>query len=82
MTSSSVEKEVKDDVCYVTVKDRKGKEIVIETDIVLSAVGVIPNLEGIGIVECNIKVEKNKIVVDEFYRTSSDGVYAIGDIVH
>jgi dihydrolipoamide dehydrogenase len=83
MTSSSVEKvEVKDDVCYVTVKDGKGKEIEIETEIVLSAVGVIPNLEGIGIEECNITIEKNKIVVDEFYRTSSDGVYAIGDIVH
>ena len=54
----------------------------VEADIVLSAVGITTNLEGIGLEEVGIKTEKGKVVVDDFYRTNVPGYYAIGDIVH
>ncbi|TRZ76426.1 MAG: dihydrolipoyl dehydrogenase, partial [Bacteroidetes bacterium] len=82
MTGSTVESvDTTGDTCKVTVKTKKGEEI-IETDIVLSAVGVAPNLEGIGLEEAGIKTDKNKVVIDEFYRTNVPGYYAIGDIVN
>jgi dihydrolipoamide dehydrogenase len=62
------------------VKTKKGGEV-IEAEIVLSAVGVATNLEGIGLEETGIKVEKGKVIVDDFYKTNVDGYYAIGDIV-
>jgi dihydrolipoamide dehydrogenase len=82
MTDSSVE-EVKTsgDKCYVSIKTPKGTEIV-EADIVLSAVGITTNIEGIGLEESGVRTEKGKVVVDDFYRTSVPGVFAIGDIVH
>jgi dihydrolipoamide dehydrogenase len=67
--------------CLVTVKTPKGEEI-LETDIVFSAIGVTPNLEGIGLEDIGVKTEKGKVLVDDFYRTTVPGVYAIGDIVH
>lgn len=66
--------------CVSTVKTPDG-EIKIESDIVLSAVGVSTNLEGIGLEEVGVKTDKGKVVVDDFYRTNVPGVYAIGDIV-
>ena len=82
MTDSSVESvEVKNDKCIVKVKIPKG-EVVIESEIVLSAVGVATNLEGIGLEEAGVKFEKGKVVVDDFYRTNVPGIFAIGDIVH
>jgi dihydrolipoamide dehydrogenase len=66
--------------CVATVKTPTG-EIKIEADIVLSAVGIATNLEGIGLEEVGVKTEKGKVVVDDFYRTNVPGVYAIGDIV-
>jgi dihydrolipoamide dehydrogenase len=82
LTNSSVESvDTSSDKCKVTIKTKKGEEIV-ECDIVLSAVGITPNLENIGLEELGIVVENGKVKVDEFYRTSVDGIYAIGDIVH
>lgn len=66
--------------CVATVKTQSG-EITIEADVVLSAVGITTNLEGIGLEEVGVKTDKGKVVVDEFYRTNVPGVYAIGDIV-
>lgn len=81
MTDSSVESvDTTGDLCKVTVKTRKGEEI-IEAEIVLSAVGIATNLEGIGLEEIGIETENGKVKVDEFYRTSVEGYYAIGDIV-
>jgi dihydrolipoamide dehydrogenase len=81
MTDSSVESvDTSTEKCLVTVKTQKGSEI-IETDIVLSAVGVTTNIEGIGLEENGIKTENGKVVVDDYYRTSVPGVFAIGDIV-
>lgn len=81
MTDSSVESvDTSKDKCIVTMKTPKGAEI-IETDIVFSAVGVTTNLEGIGLEKTGIKTEKGKVVVDDYYRTSVPGVFAVGDIV-
>ncbi len=66
--------------CKVSIKTKKGEESV-ACDIVLSAVGVSTNVEGIGLEEVGIKVEKGKVVVNEFYKTNVEGIYAIGDIV-
>ena len=66
---------------WLQLKLLKGTEI-IETDIVFSAVGVSTNIEGIGLEKAGVKTEKGKVVVDDYYRTSVPGVFAIGDIVH
>jgi dihydrolipoyl dehydrogenase len=82
MTSAEVTKvDSKGKGCKVTIKGKKGEET-INCDIVLSAVGVSTNLEGIGLEDLGIKTEKEKVVVDEFYQTNVKGYYAIGDIVH
>lgn len=66
--------------CQVTIKTKKGEEKV-EADIVLSAVGIATNLEGIGLEETGISTERGKVLVDEYFRTNVEGFYAIGDIV-
>jgi dihydrolipoamide dehydrogenase len=81
MTDASVESvDTSSEGCKVVVKGRKGEEV-ISCEIVLSAVGVKSNIENIGLEEIGIAVERDKIKVDEFYKTSVDGYYAIGDIV-
>jgi dihydrolipoamide dehydrogenase len=65
----------------VKVKDRKtGNFSEIACDIVLSAAGVMPNIENIGLEKVGIILEKGLVKVDEFYRTNVPGVFAIGDI--
>ncbi|MGM0620990.1 MAG: dihydrolipoyl dehydrogenase [Bacteroidota bacterium] len=81
MTSSTVEKvDTSGKKCKVTVKTKKGEETV-EADIVLSAVGITPNTENIGLEDAGVETEKGWVKVDEFYRTNVEGVYAIGDIL-
>lgn len=81
LTSSSVESvETEGEICRAKVRTPKGEEI-IEAEIVLSAVGIKSNIEGIGLEEVGIQVDKDKIRVDEFYRTNVEGYYAIGDLV-
>jgi len=81
MLKSSVEKvDTSGKLCKVTIKTPKGEETV-EAEVVLSAVGVAPNIENIGLEDAGVEVEKGKIKVDDFYKTTVDGVYAIGDIV-
>ncbi len=82
MTGSSVESvDTKGKKCKVVVKTKKGEET-LEVDIVLSAVGITPNLEDTGIEKAGVKLENGKVKVDEYYRTNIEGIYAIGDIVH
>lgn len=82
MTSAEVTHvDTSGDKCKVTIKTKKGEEVV-EADIVLSAVGIATNLEGIGLEDVGIKTEKGKVLVDDFYKTNVEGYYAIGDIVH
>jgi dihydrolipoamide dehydrogenase len=56
-------------------------EVTLEADVLLSAVGVSANIEGIGLEETGIKTDKGKIMVDKFYQTNVPGIYAIGDCV-
>lgn len=80
LTSSSVEK-VESTATGVKahVKKPDGSFVTLEADIVLSAVGVVANIENIGLEENGIKTEKGKIIVDKFQQTSVASIYAIGD---
>ncbi|KAF5085787.1 Dihydrolipoyl dehydrogenase [anaerobic digester metagenome] len=81
MTNSSVESvDTSGELCKVKIQTKKGVEEV-EAEIVLSAVGIAPNVEGIGLEELGIEMEKGKVKVDQFYRTNVEGVFAIGDII-
>ena len=81
MTNSSVEKvDTNGDGCKVLVKSKKGEET-IECDVVLSAVGIVANIENIGLEEVGIKTEKGKILVDDYYNTNVNGYHAIGDVL-
>lgn len=79
MTSSEVTKvDTSGNGVKATVKTAAGEQV-LEADILLSAVGVIANLEGIGLEELGIKTEKGKIIVDANQQTNIPGIYAIGD---
>ncbi|MFP4025459.1 MAG: dihydrolipoyl dehydrogenase [Thiohalospira sp.] len=82
MVSSSVESvDTSGKLCKAVVKTKKGEET-IEAEIVLSAVGVTPNIENIGLEKLGIEMENGKIKVNDYYQTNIEGIYAIGDIVH
>lgn len=81
MTSSTVESvDTNGEGCRVNVKTATGN-IVLEADVVLSAIGITTNLEGIGLEEVGVKTDKGKVLVDDYYQTNIEGVFAIGDIV-
>lgn len=81
MLESSVESvDTSGNACKVKVKTKKGEEI-ISCDIVLSAVGITPNIENIGLEESGIITDKGKVIVNDYYQTNIPGIYAIGDIV-
>jgi len=82
LTDSAVESaDTSGEKCKVRIKTPKGYEEV-EAEIVFSAVGITPNIEGIGLEAAGIATENGKVKVDDFYKTNIAGVYAIGDIVH
>jgi dihydrolipoamide dehydrogenase len=83
MTNTAVQSvDTSGEGCQVTIKDNKtGNESVVACDIVLSAVGVTPNTDNIGLEAVGIKTDKGLVLVDEFYRTNVEGYFAIGDIV-
>lgn len=64
----------------VTIENKK-ETLTISGDVVLSAVGIKSNIEGIGIEELGIEVENDKIKVDNYYKTNIENIYAIGDVV-
>lgn len=81
MTKAEVQSvDTKGDLSKVSIKTAKGVETV-EAEVVLSAVGITPNIENLGLEEVGVKTEKGRVLVDDFYKTNIDGVYAIGDIV-
>lgn len=81
MTESSVESvDTSGNGCKVKVKTKEGEQI-LESDIVLSAVGIQANLENIGLEEVGIITDKGKILVNDFYQTNIPGYHAIGDCV-
>ncbi len=80
MTSASVEKvEMAGNGVKATVKKQDGSMETLEADVVLSAVGVVANIENIGLEQAGVKTEKGKIQVDKYGQTSVQGIYAIGD---
>jgi dihydrolipoamide dehydrogenase len=81
LTNSSVESvDTKGSGCKVTVKTKKGEEI-IECDIVLSAVGIVANIEDAGLEDAGVVVDKGRVIVNEMYATNIPNLYAIGDCV-
>ena len=81
MTNASVESvDTSGEGVKAQVKTEKGI-VELQADILLSAVGITANIENIGLEEVGIKTEKGRVVVDEWYRTSVPGYYAIGDIL-
>lgn len=82
LTGSSVESvDTSGALCKIKIKTPKGMEEM-EAEIVLSAVGIAPNIENIGLEALKIELENGKIKVDDYYNTNVKGIYAIGDIVH
>lgn len=80
-TSANVKSvETEGELCRIVAQTKKGEEI-IEAQVVLSAVGVIPNTENIGLKELGVETERGRIKVDEYYRTNVEGIYAIGDVI-
>jgi dihydrolipoamide dehydrogenase len=81
MTEASVESvDTKGEVCKVNVKTKSGN-LTLDAEIVLSAVGIEANIQGLGLEEAGIKTDKGKILTDKFYATNVAGYYAIGDCV-
>ena len=81
MTSSEViSVEKKKNKVLASVKSN-GKEEIIESEILLSAVGIKSNIENIGLEDVGIATDRDKILVDKWYNTNIPGYYAIGDIV-
>lgn len=81
MTEASVESvDTKGTDCKVNIKTKTGN-VTLDAEIVLSAVGIAANIEGLGLEETGIKTDKGKILVDKFYATNVPGYYAIGDCV-
>jgi len=71
-------------------KTRGGVEVTVSTDDgeetlkaskALMAIGVQGNIENLGLEDLGVKTEKSSVVVDEYYRTNVDGIYAIGDVI-
>ena len=81
MTNASVESvDTSGKGVKAVVKTKSGEEI-IEADIVLSAVGIKSNIENIGLEDVGIVVDRDKILVNDYYQTNIPGYYAIGDVV-
>lgn len=57
-----------------------GKVEKLEFDTVISAVGIVGNVEGLGLEGLGVKIDRTHVVTDEYCRTGVDGLYAIGDI--
>lgn len=81
MTNASVEAvDTSGEGVKATVKTKDG-EISLEADIVLSAVGIMPNIENIGLEDVGIVTDRGRVIVNDFYQTNIPGYYAIGDII-
>ncbi|PHQ55686.1 MAG: dihydrolipoyl dehydrogenase [Lutibacter sp.] len=81
MTNSSVESvDTSGKGVKAVVKTKKG-EVILEADIILSAVGIKSNIENIGLEDVGIVTDRDKILVDDFYQTNIPGYFAIGDVI-
>ena len=83
MVKSTVESvDTSAEVLKIHIRNKKGEIEIKEAEIVLSAAGITPNVEHIGLEEAGIELERGRVKVDDFYRTNVENIYAIGDIVH
>ena len=81
MTNASVESvDTSGSGVKATVKTKNGEEA-LEAEIVLSAVGITPNIENIGLEDVGIVTDKGRVIVNDFYETNIPGYYAIGDVL-
>lgn len=69
------------DSVEVSLEGSDGKKFSLEVDTIISAVGVVANIENIGLEDCKITTEKGRIVVNDYCQTSVANVYAIGDVI-
>ncbi len=81
LSSSVTDVDTSGNLCKITIDTPKGT-VEREAGIVLSAVGIAANIENIGLETVGVETGKGKIIVDEYYRTNIDGIYAIGDIIN
>ncbi len=80
LTNASVESvDTSGEGVKALVKKQDGSTVTLEADIVLSAVGVVANIENIGLEQTGIKTDRGRIVTDKYLQTSVPGIYAIGD---
>jgi dihydrolipoamide dehydrogenase len=81
LTNTKVTKlEKKSDSVVATIDDGKGKPQAVEFDRVISAVGVVGNIENLGLEKLGVKTDRGVIVIDGFCKTNVPGIYAIGDV--
>ena len=81
LTNTKVTKlEKKSDSVVATLDDGKGKTQTMEVDRVISAVGVVGNIEGLGLEKLGVKTDRGCIVIDGLGKTNIPGIYAIGDV--
>src|SRR5258707_8907196 len=81
LSSTKVTKlEKKSDSVVATIDDGKGKPQTIEVDRVISAVGVVGNIEGLGLEKLGVKTDRGCIVIDGACKTNVPGIYAIADV--
>jgi dihydrolipoamide dehydrogenase len=81
MTGAKVLKlDRKSDAVTATIDDGKGGTQTLTAERVISAVGVVGNVENLGLERIGVKIDRGIIAVDRFNRTNVAGVYAIGDV--
>jgi dihydrolipoamide dehydrogenase len=81
LTGAKVTKlDKKSDSVVATIDDGKGKTETLEVERVISAVGVVGNVENLGLEKLGVKIERGTVVVDGYGKTSVPGIYAIGDV--
>lgn len=66
--------------CRSTIQTPAGKNE-IDSEYVLSAVGVVANIEDLGLEEAGVQIRSGKIMVNEFYESNIPGIFAIGDVI-
>lgn len=81
LTESSVEKVIQEKNKSKVIIRTKSGEKELNADIVLSAVGITPNTQNIGLEGLKIGLKGERIIVDEYYKTNIEGYYAIGDVI-
>jgi dihydrolipoamide dehydrogenase len=80
MTNASVESvDTTGALVKAKVKQLDGSFVTLEAEVILSAVGVVANIENIGLEQNGIKTDKGRVIVDKYQQTSIASIYAIGD---